>query len=192
MPGFGHVGLGGSLGWADPGSGLSFGFVHNRLLTPFVVADQAGFVATAALDPSRRRRRAQARLPAGAGVRRAVRLRASARRRIVAATPTCCDSNDVCTGRQLFCAFLRRGSVKALTLTSSRDERGTGSGVDPTALITIRRHASRCLVATAFATGLGLGPTALAFAIHPMTGDGTSICTTSASRITPQKQRTAV
>jgi CubicO group peptidase (beta-lactamase class C family) len=49
LPGFGHVGLGGSLGWADPASGLSFGFVHNRLLTPFVVADQAGFVATAAL-----------------------------------------------------------------------------------------------------------------------------------------------
>ena len=49
MPGFGHAGLGGSLGWADPASGLSFGYVHNRLLTPFVVADQAGFVATAAL-----------------------------------------------------------------------------------------------------------------------------------------------
>jgi CubicO group peptidase (beta-lactamase class C family) len=49
LPGFGHVGLGGSLGWADPATGLSFGFVHNRLLTPLVVADQAGFVATAAL-----------------------------------------------------------------------------------------------------------------------------------------------
>ena len=49
MPGFGHAGLGGSLGWADPASGLSFGYVHNRLLTPFVVADQAGFVATSAL-----------------------------------------------------------------------------------------------------------------------------------------------
>ena len=49
MPGFGHVGLGGSLGWADPATGLAFGFVHNRLLTPFLVADQAGFVATAAL-----------------------------------------------------------------------------------------------------------------------------------------------
>jgi CubicO group peptidase (beta-lactamase class C family) len=49
MPGFGHVGLGGSLGWADPASGLAFGFVHNRLLTPLVVGDQAGFVATAAL-----------------------------------------------------------------------------------------------------------------------------------------------
>lgn len=49
MPGFGHVGLGGSLGWADPASGLAFGFVHNRLLTPFVVTDQAGFVVTDAL-----------------------------------------------------------------------------------------------------------------------------------------------
>jgi CubicO group peptidase (beta-lactamase class C family) len=49
LPGFGHVGLGGSLGWADPATGLAFGFVHNRLLTPFVVTDQVGFVATAAL-----------------------------------------------------------------------------------------------------------------------------------------------
>lgn len=49
LPGFGHVGLGGSLGWADPATGLAFGYVHNRLLTPLVVADQAGFVATAAL-----------------------------------------------------------------------------------------------------------------------------------------------
>ncbi|WNG95197.1 serine hydrolase domain-containing protein [Mycobacterium sp. ITM-2016-00318] len=49
MPGFGHAGLGGSLGWADPTTGMSFGYVHNRLLTPFVLADQAGFVATAAL-----------------------------------------------------------------------------------------------------------------------------------------------
>ncbi len=48
LPGFGHVGLGGSLGWAIPDKGLSFGFVHNRLLTPFVLTDQAGFVATAA------------------------------------------------------------------------------------------------------------------------------------------------
>jgi CubicO group peptidase (beta-lactamase class C family) len=49
MPGFGHVGLGGSLGWAVPETGLAFSMVHNRLLTPFLAADQAGFVATAAL-----------------------------------------------------------------------------------------------------------------------------------------------
>jgi CubicO group peptidase (beta-lactamase class C family) len=49
LPGFGHAGLGGSLGWADPESGLAFGFVHNRLLSPFVLVDHAGFVATGAL-----------------------------------------------------------------------------------------------------------------------------------------------
>lgn len=49
MPGFGHVGLGGSLGWADPANGLAFAFVHNRLLSPFVVTDHAGFVATATM-----------------------------------------------------------------------------------------------------------------------------------------------
>ncbi|MBU9764967.1 beta-lactamase family protein [Mycobacterium sp. TNTM28] len=43
MPGFGHVGLGGSVGWADPASGLAIGFVHNRLLTPMVL-DMAAFV----------------------------------------------------------------------------------------------------------------------------------------------------
>ena len=48
LPGFGHAGLGGSIGWADPSSGMSFGFVHNRLLTPMVL-DQAAFVALAAL-----------------------------------------------------------------------------------------------------------------------------------------------
>ncbi len=44
MPGFGHVGLGGSLGWADPSTGLAFSFVHNRLLSPFVLTDHAGFI----------------------------------------------------------------------------------------------------------------------------------------------------
>ena len=48
LPGFGHVGLGGSVGWAIPESGLAFALVHNRLLTPFILSDQAGFVATAA------------------------------------------------------------------------------------------------------------------------------------------------
>ena len=48
LPGFGHAGLGGSVGWADPGTGLAFSFVHNRLLTPMVF-DQAAFAGVAAL-----------------------------------------------------------------------------------------------------------------------------------------------
>jgi CubicO group peptidase (beta-lactamase class C family) len=36
LTGFGHIGLGGTLGWADPATGSAFGFVHNRLLTPMV------------------------------------------------------------------------------------------------------------------------------------------------------------
>jgi len=49
LPGFGHVGLGGSFGWSIPEAGLAFALVHNRLLTPLVLSDQAGFVGTAAL-----------------------------------------------------------------------------------------------------------------------------------------------
>jgi CubicO group peptidase (beta-lactamase class C family) len=48
LPGFGHAGLGGSVGWADPASGVSFAFVHNRLLTPMVF-DQATFAGLFAL-----------------------------------------------------------------------------------------------------------------------------------------------
>jgi len=57
MPGFGHAGLAGSVGWADPETGLSFGFVHNRLLTRMVL-DQATFAGVYALI---RRDAAQAR-----------------------------------------------------------------------------------------------------------------------------------
>ncbi|GAB18405.1 putative esterase [Gordonia effusa NBRC 100432] len=42
---FGHVGLGGSTGWADPSRGLAAGFVHNRLPTTGF-ADQSAFFAT--------------------------------------------------------------------------------------------------------------------------------------------------
>ncbi|MFW0791257.1 serine hydrolase domain-containing protein [Gordonia sp. CPCC 205333] len=35
-PGFGHVGLSGCFGWADVNSGLSVGFVHNRLPSTLV------------------------------------------------------------------------------------------------------------------------------------------------------------
>ena len=59
MPGFGHVGLGGSVGWADPSSGLAIGFVHNRLLTPMLL-DMGSFVGLNVLirrDVARARRR---------------------------------------------------------------------------------------------------------------------------------------
>ena len=57
MPGFGHAGLAGSVGWADPATGMSFGFVHNRLLTRMVF-DQVSF---AVLHPFIRRDAARAR-----------------------------------------------------------------------------------------------------------------------------------
>ncbi|MCT7659833.1 esterase/beta-lactamase LipL [Mycobacterium deserti] len=59
MPGFGHAGLAGSVGWADPASGMSFAFVHNRLLTPMLL-DQAAFAGLGALirkDAARARKR---------------------------------------------------------------------------------------------------------------------------------------
>jgi CubicO group peptidase (beta-lactamase class C family) len=46
LRGFGHVGLGGTLGWADPEAGSSFGFVHNRLLTPLLF-DMGSFAGLA-------------------------------------------------------------------------------------------------------------------------------------------------
>ncbi|MFC4123595.1 serine hydrolase domain-containing protein [Nocardia rhizosphaerae] len=39
--GFGHIGLGGSFGWVDPRSGLSIGYVHNRLDQGLLAYDQA-------------------------------------------------------------------------------------------------------------------------------------------------------
>lgn len=70
MPGFGHVGMGGSVGWADPASGLAIGFVHNRLVTPMVL-DMTTFVALNAVvrkDVAGARRRGYQRVPdLGAG-----------------------------------------------------------------------------------------------------------------------------
>ena len=43
LRGFGHAGLGGTIGWADPVTRSSFGFVHNRLITP-ILLDQILFV----------------------------------------------------------------------------------------------------------------------------------------------------
>jgi CubicO group peptidase (beta-lactamase class C family) len=44
--GYGHVGLGGTLGWADPETSSAFGFVHNRLLTPLLF-DMGSFAGLA-------------------------------------------------------------------------------------------------------------------------------------------------
>ena len=46
LKGFGHVGLGGTLGWADPETASSFAYVHNRLLTAMVF-DMASFAGLA-------------------------------------------------------------------------------------------------------------------------------------------------
>lgn len=46
LKGFGHVGLGGTLGWADPDTASAFAFVHNRLLTPMLL-DMGSFAALA-------------------------------------------------------------------------------------------------------------------------------------------------
>ena len=46
LKGFGHIGLGGTLGWADPETGSAFAYVHNRLLTPMIL-DMASFAALA-------------------------------------------------------------------------------------------------------------------------------------------------
>jgi CubicO group peptidase (beta-lactamase class C family) len=43
LRGYGHAGLGGTIGWADPATKSSFAFVHNRLVTPILV-DQILFV----------------------------------------------------------------------------------------------------------------------------------------------------
>ncbi len=46
LKGFGHIGLGGTLGWADPATGSAFAFVHNRLLTAMVF-DMGSFAGLA-------------------------------------------------------------------------------------------------------------------------------------------------
>jgi len=46
LKGFGHIGLGGTLGWADPATGSAFAFVHNRLLTAMVF-DMGSFAGIA-------------------------------------------------------------------------------------------------------------------------------------------------
>lgn len=46
LKGLGHIGLGGTLGWADPATGSAFAFVHNRLLTPMLF-DMGSFAGIA-------------------------------------------------------------------------------------------------------------------------------------------------
>lgn len=48
MPGFGHAGLGGSAGWADPATGLAMSFVHSRLHASMMI-DQVAFATLFAL-----------------------------------------------------------------------------------------------------------------------------------------------
>lgn len=48
LPGSGHSGLGGSVGWADRAADASFGFIHNRFITRMVF-DQASFAGLAPL-----------------------------------------------------------------------------------------------------------------------------------------------
>lgn len=48
LPGYGHIGLGGTLGWADPETGSSFGYVHNRLVT-LMLFDVGSFAGLAPL-----------------------------------------------------------------------------------------------------------------------------------------------
>nr|WP_280387420.1 serine hydrolase domain-containing protein [Nocardia wallacei] len=63
--GFGHIGLGGSFGWADSRSGLSVGFVHNRLSMNKLSWDQlaAGWVLPLAVRCARTTARRPLRLP---------------------------------------------------------------------------------------------------------------------------------
>ena len=60
LKGFGHVGLGGTLGWADPSTGSAFAFVHNRLLTPMVL-DMASFAGVGPAAAQRDHRRSAQR-----------------------------------------------------------------------------------------------------------------------------------
>ncbi|WP_421845535.1 serine hydrolase domain-containing protein [Mycobacterium sp.] len=48
LKGYGHIGLGGTVGWADPDTGSSFGYVHNRLLT-LMLFDVGSFAGLAPL-----------------------------------------------------------------------------------------------------------------------------------------------
>jgi CubicO group peptidase (beta-lactamase class C family) len=48
LPGYGHIGLGGTVGWANPDTGSSLAYVHNRLLT-LMLFDVGSFAGLAPL-----------------------------------------------------------------------------------------------------------------------------------------------
>jgi CubicO group peptidase (beta-lactamase class C family) len=48
LAGYGHIGLGGTVGWADPETGSSLAYVHNRLLT-LMLFDVGSFAGLAPL-----------------------------------------------------------------------------------------------------------------------------------------------
>jgi CubicO group peptidase (beta-lactamase class C family) len=83
LNGFGHVGLGGTLGWADPEFGSAFGFIHNRLVTPLLF-DMGSFAGLAgplrnAIEAARHRGPLQVpRLGAAYPARPSARARAAA------------------------------------------------------------------------------------------------------------------
>ncbi|WP_079921707.1 serine hydrolase domain-containing protein [Mycobacterium sp. AT1] len=52
MPGFGHAGVGGCIGWANPATKTAFSFVHNRLITAMITDYASIGVLAALLDRS--------------------------------------------------------------------------------------------------------------------------------------------
>ena len=97
LKGFGHIGLGGTLGWADPETGSAFAFVHNRLLTPMVL-DMASFAGLA--RPMRNAITAARHTGALAVPKYGARYRQSARRRRSASPAGASRRHDATGERQ--------------------------------------------------------------------------------------------
>ena len=93
LPGFGHPGLGGSVGWADPHTRAAFAFIHNRFITRMVL-DQASSAGLAPLL-----RRAVAKADRAGSARWASSARAMSRfRRHYRSTVCTCSSPFVIAG----------------------------------------------------------------------------------------------
>jgi CubicO group peptidase (beta-lactamase class C family) len=65
LPGFGHSGLGGSVGWADPHTRAAFAFIHNRFITRMVLDQASSARLGAASSPSCRQGRQGGVSPVG-------------------------------------------------------------------------------------------------------------------------------